>query len=430
MIDLFPFDNSYQRLPKRFYARLDPTPVAGPRLIWLNRGLADELGLDADALAGADGVAALGGRRVPRGADPIAMAYAGHQFGGYSPRLGDGRALLLGEVVDRAGVRRDVQLKGSGPTPFSRRGDGRAAVGPMLREVVIGEALHALAIPTTRALAVVATGEPVYRDRALPGAVLTRIARSHVRVGTFQFFAAEGDREAIGLLVDHVVERHFPEIAGRSDRALALLDRVVAVQAELIAAWMSVGFIHGVMNTDNMQVAGESIDFGPCAWMDEYDPARVFSSIDHMGRYAFANQPAVAQWNLARLAEALLIAIAPDPRDAVPAATDVVETFSARFGDAFLRRMRAKLGLASTEPDDVRLIDGFMTAMAAGAADFTKTFRALAGATAPGDDAALLGLATDPAALAAWLPGWRARLKRDAMPPPIGRRRCARSIPR
>src|SRR5580698_2841897 len=302
-----PFENSYARLPGRFYARLDPTPVAAPKLIRVNDRLARDLGIDPDALASPDGVAVLAGNRVPPGAEPMALAYAGHQFGNFVPQLGDGRAVLLGEVVDTTGVRRDIQLKGSGPTPFSRRGDGRAALGPVLREYIISEAMHALGIPTTRTLAAVTTGEYILREEGpLPGAVLARVSRSHVRVGTFQYFAARGDTEGVRVLADYVIARLYPEAADAANPVLALLEAVIARTAELIARWQCVGFIHGVMNTDNTSIAGETIDYGPCAFMDTYNPATVFSSIDEQGRYAYANQPRIALWNLTRLAECLL----------------------------------------------------------------------------------------------------------------------------
>src|SRR5690242_3790633 len=317
------FDNSYGRLPERFYARLPPTPVASPRLVKLNVPLARQLGLDPEALSSAEGVEILAGNRIAEGSDPIALAYAGHQFGNFVPQLGDGRAVLLGEVIDREGRRRDIQLKGSGPTPFSRRGDGRAALGPVLREYIISEAMAALGIPTTRSLAAVTTGEQIARETMLPGAVLTRVASSHVRVGTFQFFAARGDAEALRLLADHVIERHYADIAG-DDRYRQLFDRVIGRQADLVARWMLVGFIHGVMNTDNCSIAGETIDYGPCAFMDTYDPRTVFSSIDHGGRYAYANQPRIAHWNLARLGETLLPLLADDTDRALAIANEVL----------------------------------------------------------------------------------------------------------
>ena len=302
----FPFQNTYAALPANFFARVAPTPVAAPRLVKLNRPLAVGLGLDPELLASPEGAEILAGKRIPDGADPIAMAYAGHQFGHFVPQLGDGRAILLGEVIDADGIRRDIQLKGSGPTPFSRRGDGRAALGPVLREYVVSEAMAALGVPTTRSLAAVVTGESVMRETMLPGAVLTRVASSHIRVGTFQFFAARGDTDGVRRLADHVIARHYPD-AAKADRPYhALLAGVIARQAELVARWLLIGFIHGVMNTDNTSISGETIDYGPCAFMDHYDPATVFSSIDEQGRYAYANQPRIALWNLTRLAECLL----------------------------------------------------------------------------------------------------------------------------
>src|SRR3954452_5862408 len=287
----FPFQNTYSALPANFFARVAPTPVSSPKLIKLNRQLAVHLGLDPDRLASPEGVEILAGKRLPDGAETIAMAYAGHQFGHFVPQLGDGRAILLGEVIDADGVRRDIQLKGSGPTPFSRRGDGRAALGPVLREYIVSEAMFALGIPTTRSLAAVVTGEQVVRETLLPGAVLTRIASSHIRVGTFQYFAARRDVAGLRRLADHVIARHYPNLADAAQPYHALLDAVIARQAELVARWLLVGFIHGVMNTDNSSISGETIDYGPCAFMDTYDPAKVFSSIDEMGRYAYGNQP-------------------------------------------------------------------------------------------------------------------------------------------
>src|SRR4030088_1593013 len=302
----FPFQNTYAALPASFFARVAPTPVTSPRLIKLNRPLALHLRLDPDRLASPEGAEILAGKRIPDGADPIAMAYAGHQFGHFVPQLGDGRAILLREGIDADGVRRDIQLKGSGPTPFSRRGDGRAALGPVLREYIVSEAMFALGIPTTRSLAAVITGENVIRETMLPGAVLTRVAASHIRVGTFQYFAARGDTEGVRRLADHVIGRHYPELKDADRPYHALLASVIARQADLVARWLQVGFIHGVMNTDNTSISGETIDYGPCAFMDHYDPAKVFSSIDEQGRYAYANQPRIALWNLTRLAESLL----------------------------------------------------------------------------------------------------------------------------
>jgi len=407
----FAFDNSYARLPDRFYSRLAPTPVAAPRLIRLNETLARHLGLDPDALAEPDGVAILAGNRVPEASEPLAMAYAGHQFGSFVAQLGDGRAILLGEVIDREGVRRDIQLKGSGRTPFSRRGDGRAALGPVLREYIVAEAMAALGIPTTRALAAVSTGESVLREGYSPGAVLTRVAQSHVRVGTFEFFAARGDVDAIRQLADHVIARHYPEAAESNNRYLALLQGVVERQAALIARWMLVGFIHGVMNTDNMSIAGETIDYGPCAFMDAYDPAKVFSSIDHAGRYAYANQPRIAQWNLARFAETLLPLLGADEQTGLEAAEATLAAFAARFTHAHLSGLRAKLGLREAWANDTALIKDLLERMAANGADFTLTFRRLADAArSEGNDAGLRVLFSDPAAFDGWAMNWRTRL--------------------
>src|SRR5712671_5487336 len=372
----FPFQNSYAALPANFFARVAPTPVASPRLIKLNRPLAVQLGLDPDLLESPEGAEILSGKTLPDGADPIAMAYAGHQFGQFVPQLGDGRAILLGEVIDADGVRRDIQLKGSGPTPFSRRGDGRAALGPVLREYIVSEAMMALGIPTTRSLAAVTTGEPVMRETVLPGAVLTRVASSHIRVGTFQFFAARGDTEALRLLADHVIARHYPDIAGPQPYR-ALFDRVIARQAELVAQWMLVGFIHGVMNTDNCSIAGETIDYGPCAFMDAYNPETVFSSIDHGGRYAYANQPRIAHWNLARFGETLLPLVADETDAALAIANESLSAFQKRYAEALIAGMRRKLGLFGEEAGDGALAQDLLNVMAEGQADFTLTFRRL-----------------------------------------------------
>lgn len=408
----FAFDNSYARLPERFFARLNPTPVPAPVLVRVNAALAETLGLDPTALASPEGVAILAGNSIPPGAEPIAQAYAGHQFGGFSPQLGDGRAILLGEVVGRDGQRRDIQLKGSGPTPFSRQGDGRAALGPVLREYIVAEAMAALGIPTTRALAAVTTGETVRRETALPGAVLCRVAASHIRIGTFQYFAARGDEEAVRLLVDHCIGRHYPALAGAPNRALALLEAVVAAQADLVARWMLVGFIHGVMNTDNTTISGETIDYGPCAFMDAYDPATVFSSIDYAGRYAYGNQPRIVQWNLARLAECLLPLLDENEDAAVAAARQALTGFAPRFEDAWNSGLRRKIGLTTFEEGDGDLVQSLLNLMAAQKADFTLTFRALCGA-ALGDDRAARALFSDPAAYDDWAARWRQRLGRE-----------------
>ncbi len=428
-IPAFGFDNSYARELPGFYVAWKPDPVPAPRLLYLNAPLAGELGLDAVALAGPDGAALLAGNVVPEGAEPIAQVYAGHQFGGFSPQLGDGRALLLGEIVDRHGRRRDLAFKGSGRTPFSRGGDGKAAVGPMLREVLIGEAMHALGIPTTRALAVAATGEQVFREQVLPGAVLTRVAASHLRVGTFQFFAARGEHDEVRRLAEYAIARHDPALAGEPDRFLGLLDAVMRRQASLVAQWMNVGFIHGVMNTDNMALSGETIDYGPCAFLETYDPDAVFSSIDHDGRYAFGRQPQVARWNLARFAECLVPLIAGDPERAVAQANEVLGRFPTLCRARLLQGQRARLGLRIAQPDDhgvnavdanadaddAALADDWLALLQRERVDFTLGWRRLADA-AEGRDDALRALFTDPQAPEAWLARWRARCAREDAP--------------
>ena len=398
--------HSYADLPAAFWQPAAPTPVAAPRLLAWNTALASKLGLDPALESVADRL--FSGNELPEGARPIALAYAGHQFGHFVPQLGDGRATLLGEVLAPDGQRYDIQLKGSGPTPFSRRGDGRAAIGPVLREYLVSEAMAALGVPTTRALAAVATGEHVLRDQVLPGAVLTRVAASHVRVGTFQFFAARGDDQAVRTLADHVIARHYPELADADDRYLALLRAVAGRQAALVAAWLQVGFIHGVMNTDNMAVSGETIDYGPCAFLDAYDPAKVFSSIDRNGRYAYANQPPIAQWNLARLAECLLPHFQRQGDEGVADAREAIEAFAGQFGAAWLAGFRRKLGLATEAADDEALVRDFLSALEAVQADFTLSFRALAVAAGdPGFDE-LPALPKTPA-MDAWLERWRTR---------------------
>jgi serine/tyrosine/threonine adenylyltransferase len=408
----FRFDNSFARELEGFYVARRPAIVPAPRLLYLNEPLAAELGVDVSGLDREESAAIFAGNAVPDGAQPLAQAYAGHQFGGFSPQLGDGRALLLGEVIDRHGQRRDIAFKGSGRTPFARGGDGKAAVGPMLREVLISETMHALGIPTTRALAVVATGEPVYREQVLPGAVLTRVAASHIRVGTFQFYAARGDVESVRKLAEYTIARHDPELATSQQRFLALLQNVADRQAALIAQWMNVGFIHGVMNTDNMTISGETIDYGPCAFIEAYDPAAVFSSIDDHGRYAFGNQPDIACWNLARLAETLLPLLSENHEEAVAMATDVITRFPAQYRRHLLRGQRAKLGLRRAEPDDdahdTALIDDWLSLLHAGRVDFTLAWRRLADA-AGGNEAPLRALFADARDLDAWLARWRAR---------------------
>jgi uncharacterized protein YdiU (UPF0061 family) len=409
----FGFDNSYARDLPGFSVAWPPAQVPGPRLFRLNHALAGELGLDPVLLDSPLGAAVFSGNRLPADAQPIAQAYAGHQFGGFSPQLGDGRALLLGEVTDRAGQRRDIALKGSGQTPFSRRGDGKATLGPVLREYLMGEAMHALGIPSTRALAAVTTGEQVQRETLLPGAVLTRVAASHIRVGTFQFFAVRGDVARVRRLVEYTIARHYPVLAGAANPALALLDAVVSAQAGLIAAWMGVGFIHGVMNTDNMTLSGETIDYGPCAFMDAYAPGTVFSSIDHGGRYAYGNQPGIAQWNLARLAETLVPLIDADEDRAVAMATEVLRDFAARYQAAHLALMRRKLGLSGDEPGDGALVARLLALMEAQGADWTLTFRRLSRALR-GDAAAFRAQFTAPEAVDTWITDWRARVEGDA----------------
>ncbi|MEM8592516.1 MAG: YdiU family protein [Pseudomonadota bacterium] len=363
------FDNSYARLPDRFYTKLPATPVKEPKLRAWNDALATDLGLPA--MDDAQKAAIFGGNEVPEGADPLAALYAGHQFGNWNPQLGDGRAILLGEVLSQ-GERWDIQLKGSGPTPYSRMGDGRNWVGPALREYLVSEAMHALGIPTTRALAIVTTGETVLREAPLPGAVVTRVARSHIRVGTFQIFAARQDVEALETLMNHVIERHYPNADGPE----ALLAAVVYAQAQLIAKWMAVGFIHGVMNTDNAHIAGDTIDYGPCAFMDVYHPGKVFSSIDQMGRYAYANQPNIAAWNMAQLATALLL-LMPDRDAAITRFTEIVNGFAEAYQSAWRRALGAKFGLTEVGDEEVDLISDLLRMMAEEEADFTNTFRSL-----------------------------------------------------
>jgi serine/tyrosine/threonine adenylyltransferase len=406
----FPFQNTYSALPANFFARVAPTPVTSPRLIKLNRPLAIHLGLDPDLLSSPEGAEILAGKRLPDGADPIAMAYAGHQFGHFVPQLGDGRAILLGEVIDADGVRRDIQLKGSGPTPFSRRGDGRAALGPVLREYVVSEAMAALGIPTTRSLAAVVTGEVVMRETALPGAVLTRVASSHIRVGTFQFFASRGDTDGVRRLADHVIARHYPQAAAAERPYAALLAGVIGRQAELVARWLLVGFIHGVMNTDNSSISGETIDYGPCAFMDHYDPAAVFSSIDEQGRYAYANQPRIALWNLTRLAECLLPLFSDDQDKAIAEAQDLLGAFAEKFSAAYQAGLRQKIGLFTARDGDEALVQDLLDAMAQNQADFTLTFRRLADAALDSEnDSAVRQLFADPAAFGDWATRWRQR---------------------
>ena len=391
-----PFDNSYARLPARMFSALPPTPVTAPALIAVNNDLARVLGIDPAGLRLAEGVQLLAGNAVARGSEPIAQAYAGHQFGHWNPKLGDGRAILLGEVVGTDGIRRDIQLKGSGPTPYSRSGDGRAWLGPVLREYLVSEAMFAMGVPTTRALAAVTTGDVVYREARLPGAVLTRVAQSHIRVGTFQFFASRGDFEALQALTDHVIARHYPGVDGPA----GLLDAMMRRQADLIAQWMALGFVHGVMNTDNCSIAGETIDYGPCAFLDTYHPQAVFSSIDRQGRYAYGNQAQIALWNIAQFATAL-VPLMPDQDAAIEDFTAIINRFPDIYQAAWLARFGCKIGINAT-PDDLPLIEGLLTLMAQAQADFTNTFRAL------GHDNAR-DLFLDRAGFDAWEMIWLAR---------------------
>ncbi len=403
------FDNTYARLPEVFHAQVNPTPVTQPRLVLFNHPLARALGLDPAACTGAGAAAFFTGNKILPGAEPIAQAYAGHQYGNFV-RLGDGRAILLGEHRTPSGERFDIQLKGAGPTPYSRRGDGRAALGPMLREYLISEAMHALGIPTTRSLAVASTGEPVFREQPLLGAVLTRVAASHIRVGTFEYFAALGDTEALRVLADYTLRRHFPNRVESGPPALGLLEAVMERQGSLLAHWMRVGFVHGVMNTDNMALSGETIDYGPCAFLDAYDPAAVFSSIDRHGRYAFGQQPQIAAWNLARLAETLLPLLHPEPETALARAQQVIETFSTRFQQHWLAALRAKLGLFTAEPEDTSLGDELLRWMHQARADYTHTFRNLRPQAPP--------QTTPPAegTFITWHRRWTDRLARQTQP--------------
>lgn len=398
-----PFDNSYAALPEGFFTRLDPTPVKEPKLLAWNADLAALLGIEGGDAETRTQV--FGGNAVPEGAAPLAQLYAGHQFGNFNPQLGDGRAILLGEVIDSDGKRRDIQLKGSGPTPYSRMGDGRAWVGPVLREYLISEAMHALGVPTTRALAAVATGEPILRETgALPGAIITRVAASHLRVGTFQVFAHRGETEALKTLTDYAIARHYPD----ADGPLGLLRAVCAAQAELVAQWMSFGFIHGVMNTDNCSISGETIDYGPCAFMDAFHQGRVFSSIDRQGRYAYGNQPQIVVWNMAQLATSLLQQM-DDKETAVEDATEIVHDMPELIEAAWLRRFAAKVGISTPRPEDVDLINELLSLMQTDGADFTNTFRAL-GTEQARDQF------TNRDAFDTWAESWRARIEDEPDP--------------
>jgi uncharacterized protein YdiU (UPF0061 family) len=419
MPGMIALQSEYAGLGQRFGVAMLPLPVDTPRLFAFNAGLADRLGTDLAARSSAELAQLFSGNRLPEGTRPVAMAYAGHQFGNFVPQLGDGRAVLLGELRDDEGRLHDVHLKGAGATPFSRGGDGRSALGPVIREYLVSEAMHALGVPTTRALAAIATGEVVHRETPRPGGILARVARSHVRVGTFQYFAARRDLESLERLVDHVVERLYPEAAGADRPVEAMLTAVVETQARLVARWLALGFVHGVMNTDNMSIAGETIDYGPCAFMEAFDPTAVWSSIDRRGRYAYSNQPPIAQWNLARLAETLLPLIDPeDERAAIDRATELLQRFAPAFETAWLDGMRAKIGLTASGADDAALIQALLDAMQSAEADFTLTFRHLADLVEESGDADDFRAAMKrPDALDGWLPQWRARLASEGRDP-------------
>lgn len=412
-----PFQNSYATLPECFFTRVMPTPVRDPHLIVFNRALAEDLGITSGTEAEMAQIFA--GNQILPGAAPLAQVYAGHQFGGFSPQLGDGRAILLGEVIDQAGTHHDIQLKGAGPTPYSRRGDGRAWLGPVLREYLLSEYMHALGIPTTRALAATTTGERIQRERALPGAILTRVAASHIRIGTFQYFAARQDHEALRTLFTYTRDRHYPD----AETPLDLLQAVIQRQIVLVTKWLSVGFIHGVMNTDNMALSGETIDYGPAAFMDSYHPVTVYSSIDRQGRYAYDNQANILAWNMAQLATSL-IPLEPDTEAAITAYTDAINDMAAQIKTAWLIAFGRKVGLTQATPEDEPLISDLLTAMADNKADFTNTFRDLA-TGAPARDQF-----TDPTAFDAWEPAWRARLATEPDPETLMRDTNPAFIPR
>ena len=403
------FNNSYVNLPERFYARQAPVPVSDPALIRVNYELAELLGIDPAWLESEEGVNTIAGNHVPEGAEPIATVYAGHQFGNFNPRLGDGRAILLGEVIGTDGERYDVQLKGSGITPFSRNGDGRAPLGPVLREYLVSEAMAALGVATSRTLAAVTTGDGVYREQRLPGGVLVRVAKSHIRIGTFQYFASTQDLDALKVLIEHVIARHYPEVAETENPALALFEQVARRLAELIADWQTVGFIHGVMNTDNMLLSGETIDFGPCAFLDGYDSGAVFSSIDHGSRYAYGNQPAITQWNLACLGQTLLPFIMDDEAEATEAAQTVLNAFPDYYMSIYLKRLREKFGLSQARDEDEALMQEFLDLLESGRHDFTLAFRRLSDlASNPGSES-VSDLFDFPESFNPWLARWQQR---------------------
>lgn len=407
-----PFDNSYARLPESFYAFISPTPVKHPELIQLNHALVDGLGLDFSGQEHRQLAQIFSGNELPEGSQPLAMAYSGHQFGNLNPHMGDGRAILLGEVIAHDSLRYDIQLKGPGRTPYSRNGDGRAALGPVLREYLLSESMHILGVPTTRALAAVTTGEAIRRERMLPGAIITRVSRSFVRVGTFQYFAIRGDIAGTKTLADYIIERLYPALSEAENPYLALLEKVIDQQAKLIAHWMQLGFIHGVMNTDNMSISGETIDYGPCAFIDEYHPAKVFSSIDHRGRYAYQNQPAAGHWDLCRLAEALAPLLDDDNDKAAEKAQEAINAFPTRYDHYWLNGMAGKLGLTHATENDRELINNLLDTMAENQADFTLTFYHLSNALADStqNDPPIRELFTQPEAFDQWAEQWRDRL--------------------
>lgn len=411
------FDNSYARLPERFYTRQEPVSVSKPELIRVNYGLASELGIDPKWLKSEDGIEVIAGNKVPVGSDPIATVYAGHQFGRWSPQLGDGRAILLGEVITPTKERFDFQLKGSGPTPYSRGSDGRAPLGPILREYIVSEAMHAFGIPTTRTLAAAKTGDSVYRDDTLLGAILVRIAQSHIRIGTFEFFSFKQDLEALRILTDHVIDRHYPEAKKHDNSAYFMLKAVIKKQADLIASWKAVGFIHGVMNTDNMLLSGETIDYGPCAFMDHFDPWAVYSFIDRQGRYAYGNQPAIGQWNLAQLAQVLFPLLHEDRETARNLAQQAIDTYPSLYEQAYQKKMRAKIGLQTHHKGDEKLLEDLLTIMAENKMDFTLTFRHLSDLVEPDQENHVGELIEFPDAMKQWLEQWEGRLGQEETSP-------------
>ena len=404
-----PFDNTYIRLPERFYSRQFPVPVAEPALIRVNHSLANLLGIDPQWLESDEGVRTIAGNEIPGGADPIATVYAGHQFGSWNPQLGDGRAVLLGEVIGSDGERYDIQLKGSGQTPYSRMGDGRAPLGPILREYIISEAMAVLGVPTSRSLAAVTTGEPVYREQTLPGAVLARVAKSHIRIGTIQFFASREDTEGLSLLINHVIDRHYPDLHDAENPALALLDRVLQKHASLVAKWQTVGFIHGVLNTDNILLSGETIDYGPCAFMDTYHPETVYSSIDQEGRYAYGNQPKITLWNLTCLAKALVPVLDKNEDVAIELAKSTLDRFPGYFFEENVASLRRKLGLTTNQEGDENLAKDFLDLLEAEKADFTLAFRRLSELAGNMPDINVGSLFTFTPAFDDWLTHWRKR---------------------